>query len=561
MKQIVKLSFMFFLGLNFLSSLALMAEDINALKAKAEQGDADAQKNLGWMYYDGEGVPEDKAEAAQWYRKAAEQGDADAQSQLGFMYYNGEGVSADKAVAAQWCRKAAEQGDADAQRLLGFMYSKGEGVPKDKAEAARWYRKAAEQGDAYAQWDLGEMYSKGEGVPQNKVEAAQWYRKAAERGDAYEQLQLGLMYDDGDGVPQDKKEAARWYRKAAERGIGTAQFNLGLMYSNGEGVPQDKKEAVRWYRKAAEQGHASAQWNLGLLYRYGEGVLKDELEGLAWLYLAKSNGFVGTSGQNMAIIDIETKVGRGIELLAQQRAREIGQAIESKQSTVGIPKSGTGRDVPKNVPDEPTGNGTGAFVSAHGLVLTAAHVVVGASSVKVRTEQGVLPAKIVQIDEANDIALLKCEGSFTPLKVTNSRPVRIGQSVFTIGFPQTDIQGFSPKFTKGDVSSISGIMDDPRHWQISVPVQPGNSGGPLLDESGNVVGVVVAQLNAGAFAEHTGTLPQNVNYAVKSAYVRPLLEEHGVNFSNAPQAAPQATSRMEDVVARVKKSIVLILTY
>ena len=134
-----------------------IASDLDSLKAAAEQGDADAQFNLGYMYSTGEGVPENDTEAVRWYRMAAEQGDADAQLNLGGMYSTGEGVPENDTEAVRWYRMAAEQGDADAQSNLGYMYATGEGVPENDTEAVRWYRMAAEQGYIDA----------GEGVPEN----------------------------------------------------------------------------------------------------------------------------------------------------------------------------------------------------------------------------------------------------------------------------------------------------------------------------------------------------------------------------------------------------------
>ena len=131
---------------------------------------------------------------------------------------NGEGVSEDDAEAARWYRMAAEQGDAGAQYNLGVRYANGEGVPEDDAEAARWYRMAAEQGDADAQYNLGVRYATGEGVPEDDAEAVRWYRMAAEQGDARAQLSLGIRYANGEGVPEDDAEAVRWYRMAAEQG-------------------------------------------------------------------------------------------------------------------------------------------------------------------------------------------------------------------------------------------------------------------------------------------------------------------------------------------------------
>ena len=112
----------------------------------AQQGNALAQYNLGWMLDNGEGVPEDDAEAVRWYRKAAEQGDADAQHNLGWMLDNGEGIPEDDTEAVRWYRKAAEQGLADAQNNLGRMYADGAGVPQDDVSAYAWASVAAAQG-------------------------------------------------------------------------------------------------------------------------------------------------------------------------------------------------------------------------------------------------------------------------------------------------------------------------------------------------------------------------------------------------------------------------------
>ena len=195
----------------------------------------------------------------------AEQGDAPAQAMLGLMYANGEGVPEDDAEAVKWCRKAAEQGNAAAQYNLAFMYANGEGVPENDAEAVKWYRKAAEQGNAAAQYNLAFMYANGEGVPENDAEAVRWYRKAAEQGDADAQSNLGLMYANGEGVPEDDAEAVKWYRKAAEQGDASAQFNLGGMYAIGEGVPADYVLAYAWMNLAAAQGNKNAREGKDLL--------------------------------------------------------------------------------------------------------------------------------------------------------------------------------------------------------------------------------------------------------------------------------------------------------
>ena len=127
----------------------------------AEQGDANAQSNLGWMYDNGFGVLEDDIEAVKWYRLAAEQGEASAQFYLGWMYAYGLGVLEDDKKAVKWYRLAAEQGEASAQFYLGVAYAVGEGVLKDDEDAAKWFRLAAEQGDAIAQFNRDWIYVYG----------------------------------------------------------------------------------------------------------------------------------------------------------------------------------------------------------------------------------------------------------------------------------------------------------------------------------------------------------------------------------------------------------------
>ena len=122
-----------------------VASELDSIKAKAEQGNAGAQFNLGIVYDTGSGVPENDIEAARWFRMAAEQGYAKAQVNLGFMHFNGSGVPQDVVEAARLFRLATEQGNADAQLRLGLMYALGKGVPKDDVQAYAWVNIGAAQ--------------------------------------------------------------------------------------------------------------------------------------------------------------------------------------------------------------------------------------------------------------------------------------------------------------------------------------------------------------------------------------------------------------------------------
>ena len=235
------------------------AKAFQLCKPLAEQGDADAQHKVGWMYSNAKGVPQDYAEALKWYQLAAEQGWGRSQLNLGLMYDNGQGVAQDYVEGVRWYRMAAEQGFAGAQYNLGRSYFTGQGVAQDYEEAVEWFRAAADQGHAPAQGILGVVYYNGHGVPQDYEQAVQWYRAAAEQGLAPAQNSLAAAYRDGEGVAQDYGEAVRWFRAAAEQGLAIAQVNLGAMYREGQGVAQDYEEAAEWFRAAAEQGLVQAK--------------------------------------------------------------------------------------------------------------------------------------------------------------------------------------------------------------------------------------------------------------------------------------------------------------
>jgi len=200
-----------------------------------------------------------------WFRKAAEQGDAEAQCNMGMCYHSGTVVEQDLEQAVVWYRRAAGQGYAEAQYNLGRCYGTGEGVSEDRTQTVKWFRKAAEQGHILAQSCLAWRYLHGDGVSLDYKQAVKWFRKAAEQGEFEAQFHLGLCHQDGNGVPRDLKLAAEWYRKAAEQGHGEAQCNLAMCYASGEGVDQDSKQAAGWFCKAAEQGLPAAQAGLWML--------------------------------------------------------------------------------------------------------------------------------------------------------------------------------------------------------------------------------------------------------------------------------------------------------
>jgi S1-C subfamily serine protease len=156
------------------------------------------------------------------------------------------------------------------------------------------------------------------------------------------------------------------------------------------------------------------------------------------------------------------------------------------------------------------------------------------------------------------LAIIKAGIETNPLTLGDSSQAKAGNSVYTVGFPNPKVQGFESKLTKGDINSSTGISDDPRMFQVSVPIQPGNSGGPLLDEKNHVIGIITSQLNGLKTLADSGSLPQNVNYAVKVSYLKLLIESHKDIKASYPIAAENHNAITQN---NVLSSVFLILVH
>lgn len=211
-------------------------------------------------------------------------------------------------------------------------------------------------------------------------------------------------------------------------------------------------------------------------------------------------------------------------------------------------------------------SGTGFLFSSKDYVITNWHVVRGMTSIKVMFLNGEkINAKVVLKDTENDIAFLKLEQSpqlpASEIRIGDSSGMRMGDEVFTIGYPAHQILGMNPKYTKGEVNALSGISDDPRVFQVSVQIQPGNSGGPLFNSKGEVIGVTQASLDPKVAMGTFGALPQNVNYAIKSSYISnllPMLPETMIASRSIVVVPTDPKNNLANFIDKVKKNIVLI---
>jgi TPR repeat protein len=193
----------------------------------------------------------DYATALRLWRPLADQGNAEAQYALGFMYDGGQGVPKNYARAAKWWRLAADQGHTFAQYNLGTLYDNGNGVPQNKAEALKWYHLAAERGNDGAQFNVGVLHFAGVAVSENRIEAAKWFRRAADQGHIGAQVYLGLCYATGLGVPQDNIQAYMWLSLAAARSDQDAISNRNRVAQQmtPAQIAEAQKLAVEWKSK------------------------------------------------------------------------------------------------------------------------------------------------------------------------------------------------------------------------------------------------------------------------------------------------------------------------
>jgi S1-C subfamily serine protease len=241
------------------------------------------------------------------------------------------------------------------------------------------------------------------------------------------------------------------------------------------------------------------------------------------------------------------------------------EALVSLAGNVTSPSSPQPVAPQPSVKQQVVSGGTGFLFSSRDYIITNYHVVKGASSIQVKFPGGErIEASVQAKDSQNDIAVLKLSQSpSTPipdLKFGDSSKVRPGDKVFTIGYPASSILGKNQKITDGIISSVTGIEDDPTMFQITVPIQPGNSGGPLFNERGEVIGITTASLSLNAI-QSLGAVPQNINYAIKSSFVnnllttipKTLLSNRGiVVVPNKPG------NSLSDFFERVSNNIVLI---
>jgi S1-C subfamily serine protease len=217
----------------------------------------------------------------------------------------------------------------------------------------------------------------------------------------------------------------------------------------------------------------------------------------------------------------------------------------------------------ENIPEQKrksaSSSGTGFIISRKGHIITNQHVIDGCSKVTASLAGMKQKAEVHRKDSINDLALLTTiNDGIEPLAFRSHSRLRAGESVVALGFPLSGLLSSQAHVTTGTITALAGIQDDTRFLQMSAPVQPGNSGGPLLDSSGNVVGMVVGKLNAIKIAKATGDLTQNVNFALSAGIIKSFLDANSIDYKRSNHGN---TIGIPEIVERAKRSIVYIECY
>ena len=250
----------------------------------------------------------------------------------------------------------------------------------------------------------------------------------------------------------------------------------------------------------------------------------------------------------------------GVNKFAESRRNWQGftnlAQIETKQSTLTIET----RVEPPAMTLEGASVGTG-WPIVDGYVITSNHVVAGCNDVVVISRLGKeLPARLALRDQVKDIAILEVSDArkLPPALPLAIKKPRLGTAVFTIGFPRVNYMGRSPKLFTGVISSVNGLHDDPASYHTTVPIQPGNSGGPLLNMNGEVVGLVTSMLGLREKEDGDIHILQNASYVLKISSVEKL-------FSLLPkrdpaiEVLPRDSGDLETLAERIEGSILLVV--
>lgn len=354
----------------------------------------------------------------------------------------------------------------------------------------------------------------------------------------------GYLLAEGVNGSVDFLSAFRSYEMAAKVGNSAAQHALGELYEGGKGVPKDFEMAARYFAQSAQQGNSNGAMALGRAYLRGMGVPVDLTKAYFWLNVAAKGGTpFGDVSRVSLEVALQTRVAGWIrDVLAQRmEAEDISEAQrltrewrpsfqDGAPAEIAVLARATDSSSANTKSLSKKGTGTLFLVNATGEAITNHHVVAGCGEVRIEGRDGL--AKVVTEDAVNDLALVQIPGGAKSSAAIASEPgkLRQGEDIVAFGFPLNAVLSSGGNLTPGVVSALTGLGNNTNQIQITAPIQLGSSGSPVLNKRGEVVGVVSMKLSDIKMAKATGSVGQNVNFAVNGQTLKTFLDTHKVSY-------------------------------
>lgn len=510
----------------------------------AKLGNVYAQRALASIYFSGQGIEKNKEKSFYWENKAALQGSLDSIKEVAYSYYKGDGVAKNFKHAITWYQKAIDMGDSESIFDLASMYEKGEGVDEDFDKALVLYVQAAELGYDAAQNKLADIYFKGNEVDRDYKKSLYWAQKSADQGFPDAQNKMGIFYSTGRSVVEiDMDKSFKWFKQAADQGSTKSYNNLAEFYAKGYGVKKNIDESFKWYKKSATLGDKIAQYKVGYHYDYGIVVQKDVNEAIKWYKKSIKKKYR------------EAQIAMGKIYYYGDKDGNIPKNFKKAANWYYKAAKNTQKDDDYIAKVKATSSGSGFFVTPNHII-TNNHVTRGCDEITVKNKGYESHVKLLDTDSTTDLSILvtgKPNKSFLYLR--SRKAVVTGEQSVALGYPFSSTLGSELKVTSGNIAALTGIRNNIAELQLTSPVQPGNSGGPLLDDNGNVIGIIVSRLEKSK--EITGNrTAQNVNFAIKSNMAKIFMDLNMVDYQVRKANGSMPVSQ---IVAEAKEATVQVI--
>jgi len=490
--------------------------DFAALKKRFDDGDEDARFELGQYLDMGRGTPRDAKKASKLFADCLLRKDPRGALALGGQYERGsDGLEPNRPTSIAFYMLGQYLGGGSAN--LDNIYRTAQ--PRDVMQGF-WFGRIL----------LKEFKAGKVSAPQlsaagiRRLVNAQYVRSdgSSSRKDGDQELQDGMgLLSGGDEKKPNLAGAYGKFTQAAASGQGDALYCIGVFHENGLAVTRNRSAAYVFYTLAATVA--------------GEDYMKIAQKSLDASCRTEENHAVYLA----ALEELRSGKLRAERFTAIAALKDVGEEVASSapvaDAKVEFPDifdPSTGKQL------KPGGSGSGLVFNGEGYLFTNHHVVEKgkAFTLKLAGAGPMRRARLVAFDEPFDLAILQIEdwkgpsetGHAVPSLAMSASQAAIGRRVFTIGYPVPSLLSITPKYTSGDLSSLTSKWDG--LMQVSCPIQPGNSGGPLVGEDGHVLGVICSSVNVDRFYAGTGgKLPQGLNWAIRVEHLRQLAARNSIS--------------------------------